>query len=386
MTCVDQLKKKNCTGCSACSNSCPQNAIVMIEDVEGFLYPEIDSAKCVECGLCVRRCPQIEKAAVNGNFKKPIVYAAWNKDQKIREESTSGGVFTVLAETILERGGYVAAVRYSDNHEIEHCVISKAEQIPLVRQSKYAQSRKKNIYRQVAQLLKTGREVLFCGTPCECAALLKVLNGKPDGLWLVDFICRGANSPKAYRCFLQYLEEKYCSRVVRVWFKNKTYGWNLFSTRVDFENGSYYIEDRFHDLFIDGYIHHNLYMRPSCADCVYKVFPHLSDITLADFWGVKLTDSSLDTDRGTSMVMVNSVKGTELFEIVKKDLFWEEKQFEDTLSGNPSILKSPVMSPKREYFFSHLGRVPFDKLMERCCRPNIKIRFKRFIKKILRMH
>lgn len=382
---VDQMEKAKCTGCEACFNICPTKAISMSADEEGFLYPEIDEKACINCGACIKKCPQIERISCADHFKEPIVYAAWNNDIEVREKSTSGGVFTALAEDILDRGGYVAAVRYNEKYEIEHCIISQKEEIPVVRQSKYAQSRKGEIYSQVKELLSNGKEVMFCGTPCECAALLKILNDRPDHLWIMDFICRGANSPKAYRCFLNYLEEKYGASISRVWFKNKTYGWNLFSTRVDFDDGSCYLQDRYHDLFIDGYIHHNLYMRPCCADCQYKIFPHISDITVADFWGVSLKNKDLDTDRGTSMVMINSEKGMHWFENIQEKLFSEKKTYEETLAGNPSILTSPIMSRKRDYFFAHLGKVPFDKLMDRCCRPGITVRLKHYMKKILKV-
>lgn len=377
---VEKLEKNRCTGCYACYNACQKNCISMNRDSEGFPYPQIDTDSCANCGLCERVCPVLNKLKVKTNKSVPDVYAAWSLNNKIRVNSTSGGIFSELALKFLETGGYICGARYGENQHIEHCIVNSSDGLEKIRQSKYAQSDVGYIYRDIKQLLVKGEKILFCGTPCECAGLLNYLNKKYDNLLIIDFVCRGSNSPKVYEKFLEYLEAKYHSKIKKVWFKNKTYGWNRFSTKVEFENGESYIEDRNNDMYIVGYIHYNLYMRPSCADCHYKTFPRVSDITLADFWGVKLTDSARDVEKGTSLVMLNSQKGVELFNRIKDSIFYEKKTLDDTLKGNPSILKSPVMNSKRDYFLKHLDDMPFEKLMRKCCRDNLSTRVKRKIK------
>ncbi len=378
---VNELAKDKCTGCYACSNICPKNCITMKRDMEGFVYPMIDTKQCIECGLCGKTCPAINVVHNSENTKVPKVFAAWSLNEKIRVESTSGGVFSELALNALKKNSYLCGAQYGKDHHIEHCVVNTEEGLNKIRQSKYAQSDVGDNYKRVKELLQDGQKVLFCGTPCECAGLINFLGRKYDNLTIVDFVCRGSNSPKVYEKFLKYLENKYQSKISRVWFKNKTYGWNRFSTKVEFENGQDYLEDRFNDIYIVGYIRYNLYMRPSCANCQYKEFPRVSDITLADFWGVKLKDQEKNIENGTSLVMINSAHGEEIFEEIKENLFYEEKTLKDTLEGNPSILTSPVMNPKREYFFKNLDRMEFDVLAKKCFRE--KTTWKTVIKKLI---
>lgn len=189
-----------------------------------------------------------------------------------------------------------------------------------------------------------------------------IQGGGYKNLAIIDFVCRGANSPKVYRKFLDDLENEYGSKVSKVWFKNKTYGWQRFCTKVEFENGRNYLKDRNHDRYIMGYTTHNLYIRPSCAKCLYKEFPRISDITLGDFWGIKLNTPNVDIDRGTSLVMINSSKGQELFENIKNRIFYEKKSLAEALPKNKSIIKNTVFNENREYFFENLDKMSFKKL------------------------
>lgn len=371
---VSILEKEKCTGCYACYNACPKDCISMKRDMEGFVYPMIDKEQCVECGLCNKACPVISKVFVSENSDNPDIYAAWSMDEDIRLNSTSGGVFSELAIRFMKDGGYLCGARYNETHHIEHCIVNTREGLDKIRQSKYAQSDMGRVYRDVKKLLKDGEKVLFCGTPCECAGLINYIGHRDNNLLIIDFICRGSNSPKVYEKFLDYLEEKYDSKIKKVWFKNKTYGWNRFATKVEFENGESYLEDRDNDIYIVGYIKHNLYMRPSCADCEYRTLPRVSDITLADFWGVKMSNEELDIEKGTSLVMVNSEKGRAEFERIKDNIYYEEKTLADTLEKNPSIFTSPVMNPKRRYFFENLDKAPFDKLAKKCFKKKFSIK------------
>ena len=353
---IDQIVKNRCNGCSACLNICPVNAITMKPDLEGFEYPVINYDRCIQCEKCSKACPVMNHLK-SDNREIPKVYAGWTLDDEVRISSTSGGIFTELARKVIQASGYVCGAIYNEAHMVEHFITCAAKDLDRIRQSKYVQSSVHTVYRQIGDLLKLGKLVLFCGTPCECAGLYNYLSGSAidrKHLILIDFVCRGSNSPKVYHKFLQQLEIEYGAKINRVWFKNKTYGWNRFSTKIEFCNGESYLKDRNSDDYIRGYIEANLYIRPSCGNCAFKGFPRVADITLGDFWGIQLEDKDRNTDLGTSLVMLNSSKGEELWEAIKDNIFYEEKELKDAIDGNPCIYQSIDHGPNRDRFMKQL--------------------------------
>lgn len=351
----------NCNGCTACFNACPFGAISMRENEFGFKYPHIDMEKCTNCGKCRRICPELNNFD-NHNRRIPLLFAAYSKDKDIRYESTSGGIFTELAMQHISQGGFVAGAQYTSNHMVEHAIISKTEDIAKLRQSKYIQSDMKSIFTEVKKLLNDKKDVLFVGSPCQCAGLKSFLGKKHDNLTLVDFICLGVNSPAAYRKYLQWLEEKYQSPVKQVWFKNKTRGWNNFSTKVIFEDGQEYIEGRESDLFMKGFIGKNLYFRDSCYNCSFRKMPRQGDLTLADFWGVK---KKYDQNKGTSAVFVNSDKGEKLFKKIKSRIVCCQRPFKEALKGNPALFKSRNMPKNRSEIADDLQNMNFEEFIRK---------------------
>lgn len=351
------LKDDQCTGCAACANICPKKAITMRPDESGFIKPVIQQELCINCGCCEKACPVLHPVPPKGNTDSPAIYAAWSLDGSTRYKSTSGGAFSELCKGIYARGGAVVGAAYDEDMMIRHVVTTNVQELDLIRQSKYAQSEIGDVFRQIKKLLLEDREVLFCGCPCQVAGLFSYL-GKPyEKLYTVDFICRGSNSPKAYRKWLDMLETKYHARATRVWFKNKECGWNRFSTRVDFENGKVYRKDRYHDLFMKGYLEKNLYIRPSCAQCPFKGLPRMADITLADFWRV---DKKLDADMGTSMVVINNERGAQLLEACKDQLFLQERTLDEALKGNRMFDTSAWVSRYSGEFLRSLDTLRFD--------------------------
>ncbi|MCM1170960.1 MAG: Coenzyme F420 hydrogenase/dehydrogenase, beta subunit C-terminal domain [Clostridium sp.] len=356
---VNVVDKNKCTGCWACVNNCPKNCIFMKTAEDGFKYPSVDSKQCVNCGLCLNNCPVMHKNETFNHLKNPKVFAAWSNDEEIRLNSTSGGIFSELANIVLERNGILVGAQYNEKHLVEHVIVHSKQGLKKIRQSKYIQSDMGFVYRDVKQLLSDGRLVVFCAAPCQVAGLVSVLGNCPDNLLLIDFVCRGTNSPKAYVKYLEYLEKKYRSKVKRVWFKNKTYGWNRFSTRIDFLNGKKYIKDRYTDLFMRGYIEQNLYMRDCCEACLFKDFPRQSDITLADFWGVSHVDTALDEDKGTSLVMINSDKGFDFFSLLGKRIYARECKIEDAVKENNCIFQSAKKNRNSTKFLRLLDKFSF---------------------------
>lgn len=349
---ISIIDKERCCGCSVCSDQCPQECINMVSDEEGFKYPRVDQKKCINCGLCNKICP-IENpvAEKKGTF---VSYAVWNKDDSIRIQSTSGGVFSALAEIVIRQNGIIIGAQYDQDSQVGHVVVEDQKSIPKLRQSKYVQSETCGIYAAAKKAIETGKIVLFCGTPCQTQALVKYLRGKPENLFLCDFICRGIISPLVYNNYLQYLEKKYGAKVKHVHFKDKTFGWHRFSTKVIFENGKEYIQDRYHDSYMLLYLRENVSLRPSCYQCQFKGIERCSDITLGDFWGAQDKYGGFDNDRGTSAVMVHTKQGENLLLSAQTLLEVHAVDVLDIVKGNDCILHSPICTTDRAKFFGSI--------------------------------
>ena len=360
---ISITNKVNCCGCNACADVCPCGAITYKSDNEGFWYPNVDESICVNCGMCEDVCPVVSQADFIQRYDDPKVYAAYNKNEEIRLDSTSGGVHSILADKMFDKNAFIGGAVYNKDHTVSQIITDKRERLPEIRSSKYLQSDASSVYKTIAERLEEGREVFFCGTPCQVQALYKFLGKDCDNLITADFICRGVNSPKVFLSYMEMLEEKYGSHATDIKFKSKEKGWHNFSIRVKFENGKVYCKDRWHDLFFIGYLQYNNFVRPSCYDCKFKCFPQKADITLADFWGIEKLDPSMDQDKGTSMVMINSDKGAALFDAIKDDIVYKEFSRKEAAVGNPAMnhsLRSQFGT--REGFFADLDKMSFDRL------------------------
>ncbi len=218
---IDSIKKDVCTGCKMCGDICPTVAIKFKEDYDGCWFPSVDDQKCIKCGLCEKRCPAIHPIQSH-NSENPGVYAAWTKDDKVRFDSTSGGIYYELAHFFIEAGGYIAGCAFSDDFKsAKHIIGNTSEDLHKIMGSKYFQSDTQGIYKNVSDLLKRNEKVLFCGTPCQVAALRAYLGKEYDNLFLLDFICKGINSPKAYTAYINEIEHKYKSPIKCVRQKSK---------------------------------------------------------------------------------------------------------------------------------------------------------------------
>ncbi len=382
--------KKNCMACSACYNICPVKAIKMVEDNEGFKYPKVDMNKCIQCGLCNKVCPINNNTKINDNYKKPTVIAAWSKNNHVRLDSTSGGIFSELAGAIYKQNGYVCGAIYNKEWLVEHYVSSNIEDIDNLRSSKYLQSDMNDNFKRIKKLLEQGEKVLVCGCPCQIAGLYNYLSNKEyENLYTCDFICRGVNSPKIFKKYILNLQEKYHSKIKKIKFKNKTYGWHNFSIKVDFENGKNYIGTRYLDSYWIGYLQYNAFMRPSCYECKFKGLPRVADITLADFWGIEKIDPKLDCDKGTSMILINSNKGKKLFELIKDNVEYVEVTSNDAFNGNMCMNNSVEITESRKNVFKNIDKMSYNELSKNFFpEPNlkkkvkIKIKTNRTLKKI----
>jgi acetyltransferase-like isoleucine patch superfamily enzyme/coenzyme F420-reducing hydrogenase beta subunit len=343
-------------------NICPQRCITMESDSEGFWYPEIDKDLCDDCGSCENICPLIRKSVNLERLESPDVLAVWNINHDIRLDSTSGGVFSALATRMLDNGGFIAGAVFLKDHTVSHIVTDDSLRLDDIRSSKYLQSYTGELFNNIKQLLNDDKQVLICGTPCQIVGLYNVLGNDRKGLITCDFICLGVNSPKVFLKYMEALELQYGARATKIKFKNKTYGWHRFSTRIDFANGKTYIRDRYHDAFMVGYLQYKCFTRPSCHACRFKGLPRQADITLADFWGIDKIRAELDNDCGTSAVLLNSEKGRKFFRNVGEALFSQECKLEEVTVENAAFSKSIEKTPGREKFFKDIDALPFVEL------------------------
>ena len=370
---VENITEQSCTGCKMCMDVCPTGAISFRIDQKGFWYPQIDNEKCTNCGLCQKKCPSINEITKKDN-KTPEVYSLWTKDDDIRISSTSGGVFWEVAKWFINNDGVVAGARYGDDwRSANHYIAGTMDELSALKGSKYFQSDTAGIYKQVKDYLIKGVKVLFCGTPCQTAALYSFLNEEYENLYTMDFICRSINSPKAFKAYIDELENAYGANVVEVHLKDKQNGWRSLASRVAFSNGKVSLKDKNSDYWVRGFIANDLFTRECCFNCKYKVIPRRSsDLTIGDFWGIR-DQKEEDLFKGISVLLVNSEKGSQLFDRVKDQFVCEQRRIEDVMPGNPALLNNPIRSEKEDLFFKLLNAgTDFSKAVQQCIRSKKK--------------
>lgn len=335
--------KKNCCGCSACVQVCPKQCISLSEDKEGFLYPHVDSNACINCGLCEKVCPILHQDEPRQPLK---VYAAKNKDEEIRRTSSSGGIFTLLAERIIQKGGVVFGARFDEQWEVEHDYTETRERLASFRGSKYTQSRMRDNFKKAKQFLTQGRPVLFTGTPCQIAGLKKYLRKDYEHLFTIDILCHGVPSPGVWRTYLK--ETIGHESIKQVNFRDKCTGWENYSVSITYTSGNAYRTLYSQNMFMKGFLT-DLYLRPSCYQCPAKAGKSGSDLTIADFWAIPQVHPKLDDDKGFNLVLVNSEKGKSLYAEI--NAFSIETEYEKAKGRNGGFKESIPLPKQREYFF-----------------------------------
>lgn len=387
---IQVIEKAKCCGCNACGDACSKQAISFKIDIEGFWYPEVDKDKCINCGMCEKVCPIINIEELKKNdLPRSECYAAEHKNLEVIFDSTSGGLFSALADIMYKTGGYVGGAVFNDDFTVRQYISNNKSDLQRLRSSKYLQSNSVGFYRQVKQLLASGEKVLVCGTPCQMVALRAFLHKDYENLIIVDFICRGINSPKVWLKYIKSFEERYGSPVVYVKAKSKEYGWRNLTQKVILADGRHIYETREQSNFTKGYLQTNAYCRPSCYDCKFKGFPRISDITLADFWGIEKIAQSMEKDLGTSLVMVNSQKGKAFFEKAKARAKTIQVPFESVLAGNLALVKSldaPLVD--RNLFFEDLDKLTFTEMAAKYIKQNpksLRVKLREIIKKCYNM-
>lgn len=337
-----------CCGCTACYASCPYGAITMKPDRLGFLYPEADMSKCVDCGICESVCDFVKTADAQQHLPLSIsVTAARNKDASVLNSSQSGGVFSALAKSVIHEGGVVYGAAYDSDMTVSHKRSETLEGCNAFRGSKYVQSEMGDVFLQVRNDLEAGRKVLFSGTPCQVAGLLSFVPSKlHSGLVTVDFICHGVPSPFVWRDYLDYMKRK--GNLVSAVFRDKSAGgWKVHAESFGYDDGRQVFRETYKVLF-----YKNVMLRHSCAVCPYDYSRRKSDVTIADFWGVEEVLPQFDGNQGTSMIISMTEKGRDLVSAVLNELVTERADLPlDFFSRrNPNLLRPAKIYHERQMF------------------------------------
>lgn len=375
--------KTDCCGCWACYNACPKQCINMEEDDEGFRYPVIDKTECIDCGLCEKVCPNINVEPES--IKPQTAHLLQIKDEKIRKESTSGGSFTAIASWIIKKNGVIFGAQLildGSGWKVCHKGVETVDGLASFRNSKYVQSDIDDCYKEVKQLLKENRWVLFSGTPCQIEGLYHFLRGKhPEKLVLVDVVCYGIPSPGVFRDYMEWKQKEIGGIFEKVLFREKRLCYNYTSFSI-------YNEDKAKDYhkgvesepFMRSFFS-NINVRPSCYDCKFKKRYRVSDFTIWDCYDVKSFSDNFD-DNGTNRVLVHSDLGEQILREIASSI--KEEKYENIdkfIEDEIAMVKSVPMNPKREMFFSDYANMDMGTLMWKWFPTTLKVR----INSMLRM-
>ena len=364
--------KEICTGCFACYNSCLKNAIEMQEDELGYIYPNINKDKCINCNLCKKVCPALNEVKRNESIQ---AYAMWNKNLQLRGNSTSGGIATTLYKNVLNKGGVVYGCINRLDEQITFVRIEKIEDLHRIQGSKYVHSYINDKLKEIKKDLEQKRDVMFIGTPCQVAGLKKYLMKEYENLYTADIVCHGVPSQKLLEDEIKSNIEK-CENIEVKFREKQDYCLKIYSNGKEiFKEG---IEKNF---YILGFLK-SLFSRENCYNCKYANSKRVGDITLGDFWGLDKNGNNelykKEEKRGISLCLINNEKGKKMFNEIKNDCYFEERTVEEAVNGNDQ-LRYPSIKNKETEKFKKLYKKYNYKVASKSC-----LRFEKLKKKILK--
>lgn len=354
-----------CTGCGVCAAVCPSAAVKMQPDAHGFLRPVVDDAACIDCGLCTGKCPV---SILPQTSARTDVLTGYAKDGALLPRSSSGAIFPVLAAEIIRRGGLVFGAAFDRQFHVVHTATESVEALSALCSSKYVQSCVfADCYAQIETALATGQWVYFSGVPCQVAALKSYLGRDYETLITQDTACHSVPSPLVWEGYKAELEKQYSGKLTAFSFRNKANGWEAYHICAAFENGREFVQPAAENPYQRGFIK-GLYSRSSCFVCKFKGIERCSDITLADYWGVKGIQPDAYNPQGTSLILIHSEKGRSLLASCK-DRLKLQPAAKDAFAFNSAVL-TPVEKPARyDEFWAEYGQTPFNALVSACCEP-----------------
>lgn len=367
-----------CTGCRTCEQVCPKHCITMHENSEGFLQPEVDEMRCVECGLCKKKCPQNIEHPLNFEQK---VYAVRLRDEKALMKSSSGGAFWAMAQVVIDHHGVVFGAAYTKEFSIVHVKAENYEDLRKMQGSKYVQSDTADTYAECKKELDAGRWVLYTGTPCQIAGLRSYLSKDYSNLITVDLICHGVPSPKLFKKYLSWLSGKYGEPVLEYDFRTKeNVGWGLeyrakTKTKTQFLSGGL---DPYYNKFLSGSIY-----RMCCYSCKYANMNRVGDITIGDYWGIEKYHPEFYDKKGVSVIILNTVNGEGFFEKIKNHYDYIESNIPNAMAENKNLSKPTPMPSERVDIYKEIDTLSTTNYFASYFQIPMKRRLKAMIKKML---
>ena len=355
---IISVHSEDCYGCTACASVCTLNAIGMQSNDKGFLRPVLDQSKCVNCGKCLIACPALQKEAPTS--KTVECYAGRIKDSEIRAKSTSGGAFSAFASALTVSGAIVYGAEFNRSG-VRHIRVENGD-ISSLRGSKYVQSDLSDSFSCISRDLKAGKTVLFVGTPCQCGGLRKFAKASrlPDeNLYIIDFICHGTSSSRIFSDYLTYCEKKHSKKIVDHIFRSKANGWHAHLEANVFEDGE--VDSASFDSQIHKGIFYSAYaFSDRCYKCDYASKERVSDITIADFWGIERALPEFDDNKGTSFVIISTSKGKTLFDMASDSMECVPVDISDT--RQPHLDHSVARPENTDAFWDTYFKKGFSKI------------------------
>ena len=329
--------------------------------------------------LCKKVCPILKSE--KENKKEIITYACYNKNLKDRINSSSGGIFVLLAKQIIKKNGVVFGATFDNEFNVKHSYIETEKDLEKFMGSKYTQSVIGDSYKKVKEFLEKNRFVLFTGTPCQIEGLKSFLQKDYDKLYTQDIICHGVPSPKLWKKYLLFQKNKYNEQINSISFRNKDNGWEKFQMKIQFDT-KIYSQNHSNDIYMKAFLG-NICLRDSCYNCSFKKKYRESDITLGDYWGVNNIHPDLNDDKGISIMIVNTPKGNELFEQIKEDIEYVETNVDEAIKYNSAMIKSVVHHKYEKEFMNNIDNMSVELLIKKYM-PKTTI-LKRIVCKIKKM-
>ena len=369
------VSKNKCTGCTACASICPRNAITMVEKEDGFKYPVINRDKCINCGLCKKTCP-----VLNTDENKSInkCFVGYNKDDAEKEKSSSGAIFSLVANYVLNNNGIIIGAAFDKNNKLKHIAVTNAKDLDRLKGSKYLQSDLNNIFSFIKENIKD-KKILFVGTPCQVAGIKSVI--KNNNLICIDVVCHGVPSPKLFEKYIKELEKENEDELLNYNFRDKSTGWDAYSNTATFKNKivtELAKDNKYMKLFLS-----DVALRESCYNCNFKLGNKYSDITLGDFWGIQKIHPEMYNKKGVSAIILNTELGVDIFNEISKNIEYKECDLNEIIFGNPSLKSSCNHSKNRHQFFTEIDELSINDL----CKKYIKKKslMKRLLRKLKRI-